>query len=235
MITSDRLAKRAMQTDQVMSNVVANFIFNCNPKDGLRKTENDRRICPLFCAQQSKADLVHDGMTGDYFPQLYAWLRANGYAIVSELLHTFPIHDDYNPATGCQRAPVTTSTAKAIEASAGGVEQEVNEAIAQGLPGFCDGWISSIQLDRLLERMGVARRVTHSKRKEMLETLGYSYHPALVEGRVNNLVLPDGGKPRLFIHKSSAARAIQGAAEAAKAYEHSNNTGRVPFPLVGVH
>jgi hypothetical protein len=238
MITGDRLAKRAMQTDQVMSNVVANFMFNSNHKDGLRKTQNDRRICALFSAQQIAEDLARDGMNGEYFPRLYDWLRADGYAIVSELLHTFPIPDEYNPATSCQRAPVTTSTAAAIDASTGGVEQELHEAIAQGLPGFCGGWVSSIQLDRMLERLGVARRVTHSKRKEMLETLGYIYHPALIDGRVNNLVLPDAGKPRLFVHKDSQARHIAGAAEAGKAYEQANNSGRVPFPLgptIGAH
>lgn len=140
-----------------------------------------------------------------------------------------PIPDEFNPATHCQRAPVTTSTAIAIASSMGGVEQEVAEAIAQGTPGFCGGWISSIQLDRLLERLGVARRVTHSKRKEMLQEMGYIYHPALVDGRVNNQVLPDNGKPRLFVHKDSQARHIAGAAEAAKAYEQANNHGRVPF------
>jgi len=59
--------------------------------------------------------------------------------------------------------------------------------------------------------------------------------PALVEGRVNNLVLPDGGKPRLFVKTDSPARTIQGAAEAAKAYEQANNHNRVPFPLAPVH
>ena len=231
MITGDRLAKRAMQTDQVMSNVVANFMFNSNHQDGLRKKKNDRRICPLFSAQQNADDLVRDGMHGDYFPNLYDWLRADGYAIVADLLHTFPIPDEFNPATSCQRAPETTSTVSAIAAGAGGVEQEILEAIEQGLPGFCGGWISSIQLDFLLEKLGAARRVTHSKRKEMLHDLGYDYHPALHDGRVNNLVLPDNGKPRLFIHKNSIARALPTAAEAAKAYEQTNNSGRVPFPL----
>ena len=61
--------------------------------------------------------------------------------------------------------------------------------------------------------------------------MGYIYHPTLPDGRVNNLVLPDGGKPRLFILKTCQARHIQGAAEAAKAYEQANNHGRVPFPL----
>lgn len=231
MITGERLAKRAMQTDQVMSNVVANFMFNSNHKDGLRKTQNDRRICVLFSAQQKFEDIARDGMDGDYFPRLWDWLREEGFAIVTELLETFPIPPEFNPAGDCQRAPVTTATAAAIAASAGGVEQEINEAIAQGLPGFCGGWLSSIQLDRLLERLGVARRVTHSKRKEMLDIMGYVYHPALPDGRVNNVVLPDGGKPRLFALKGSAILQIASAAEAAKAYEHANNHSRVPFPL----
>jgi hypothetical protein len=236
MITGgDGLEIEGKGVDQISADVCGNFMFNSNHQDAVRKTKNDRRFCLLFSAQQQAEDLKRDGMDGDYFPRLYDWLRADGYAIVSDLLHTFPIPDEYNPATHCQRAPVTTSTAAAISASTGGVEQELQEAIAQGLPGFCGGWISSIQLDRLLERLGVARRVTHSKRKEMLNDLGYTYHPALVEGRVNNLVLPDGGKPRLFVKTDSQARAIQGAAEAAKAYEQANNHNRVPFPLAPVH
>jgi len=236
MITGgDGLEIEGKGVDQISADVCGNFMFNSNHQDAVRKTKNDRRFCLLFSAQQQAEDLKRDGMDGDYFPRLYDWLRADGYAIVSDLLHTFPIPDEYNPATHCQRAPVTTSTAAAISASTGGVEQEVHEAIAQGLPGFCGGWISSIQLDRLLERLGVARRVTHSKRKEMLNDLGYAYHPALVEGRVNNLVLPDGGKPRLFVKTDSPARTIQGAAEAAKAYEQANNHNRVPFPLAPVH
>ncbi len=236
MITGgDGLEIEGKGVDQITADVCGNFMLNSNHKDAVRKTQNDRRIGILFCAQQQSEDLKRDGMGGEYFPRLYDWLRDEGYAIVSELLHTFPIPDEYNPATHCQRAPVTSSTAAAISASTGGIEQEVHEAIAQGLPGFCNGWISSIQLDRLLERMGAARRITHSKRKEMMEMMGYEYHPALIEGRVNNLVLPDGGKPRLFVHKDSPARAIQGASEAAKAYEMTNNHTRVPFPLAAIH
>lgn len=232
MITGgDGLEIEGKGVDQISADICGNFMFNSNHQDAVRKTKNDRRFCVLFSAQQQSTDLTRDGMDGDYFPRLYDWLKADGYAIVAELLHTFPIPDEYNPATKCQRAPVTTSTAAAINASTGGIEQEIHEAVAQGLPGFCHGWVSSIQLERLLDRLGVARRVTHSKRKEMLEALGYTYHPALADGRVNNLVLPDGGKPRLFIHKDAADRNITIAADAAKAYETANNHSRVPFPV----
>jgi hypothetical protein len=230
MITGGKLAKRAMQTDQIMSEACANFIFNSNHKDGLRKTKNDRRVCVLFCAQQQVDDLRRDGMGDDYFPKLYEWLRGGGYAIVSEFLHTMPITPEFNPATNCQRAPDTTSTASAISASAGGIEQEIAEAIAQGTPGFCGGWISSMQLDAMLERMGAHRRFTHSKRKEMLDNMGYVYHPTLTDGRVNNIVVPDNGKPRLFVLKGSPAYEITISAEAAKDYERANGHRRVERP-----
>ena len=232
MITGgDGLEIEGKGVDQISADVCGNFMFNSNHKDAVRKTQNDRRFCVLFSAQQQADDLKRDGMDGEYFPTLYNWLKDDGYAIVAELLHTFPIPDDYNPATNCQRAPTTTSTEAAITASKGSVEQEISEAIAQGLPGFCGGWVSTIQLDRLLEKIGAARRITHSKRKEMLEAFGYVYHPALIDGRVNNLVLPDAGKPRLFILKDSPDFKIETALEASKAYEIANNLTRSPFPL----
>lgn len=224
MITGgDGLEIERKGVDQVSSDICGNFIFNSNYKDAVRKGMNDRRFCVMFTAQQSKEDLIRDGMTGSYFPDLYDWLREEGYEIMSELLHTLPIPDEFNPATKCQYAPETRSTRAAIDASMGGIEQEIIEAIAQGLPGFCGGWISSIMLDRLLEKLGAARRVTHYKRKEMLNAMGYEYHPALHDGRVNNIVLPDSSKPRLFIKKDSAARNIATAVEAGRAYEKENN------------
>jgi hypothetical protein len=112
------------------------------------------------------------------------------------------------------------------------VEQEIQEAVAQGLQGFNGGWVSSIWLERLLDKLGLVRKVTHSRRKEMLEGLGYHYHPAFKEGRVNNIVLPDGGKPRLYIKDDSLARQITGSVEACKAYEAANtnrNVVALPF------
>lgn len=222
MITDKRQSNRAMQTEGVMVDVVANFVFNCNPSDGLLKTLDDRRICPLFCAQQNVGDKERDGMTGDYFQNLIAWLKADGYEIVSELLHTWPIPAEFDPMRGCTEAPVTTSTRRAIEASSGAIEQEVKEAIEQGLPGFRGGWISSIMLDKLLESLGLARRITRFKRKEMLQSMGYVLHPGLHDGRVNNPVYPDTGKPRLFIRIDALEKNLTGAGVVAKAYEDSN-------------
>lgn len=223
MISDKRLAKRAMHSDQVMHDVVANFIFNCNSKDGLIKTHNDRRIAPLFCAQQDESDLVRCGMDGDYFPKLINWLENDdGYAITNELLHTWPIPVQFDPTKGALRAPMTSSTNEAIKASMGSVEQEIEEALLQGLQGFRGNWISSIMLDKLLETLGLSRRVTRFKRKELLQNMGYIAHPGLIDGRVNNSVYPDGGKPRLFVKIESPERYLTGAKNIADAYENSN-------------
>lgn len=228
MITGgDGLEIESKGVDQTSADICGNFMFNCNSKSDLPKTNSDRRYAIFYTAQQNADDVKRDGMGGEYFPRLYNWLRAEGYAIVAEFLWTYPIPSHLNPAVTAggklNRAPDTSSTREAIEAGMGNIEQEIIEAVAQGLPGFVGGWVSSVQLDRLLERMGLARRVSHSKRREILRDLGYDYHPALSDGRVNNMVLPDQSKPRLFIHRDSPARNIATAAEAAKTYETANN------------
>lgn len=223
MITGENLEIEGKGVDQINAWVCGNFIFNSNHRDAVRKTKNDRRFAMLFTAQQEAADLRRDGMDGDYFSKLYEWLRSEGYAIITEVLSTYPIPEEFNPATGCMRAPQTSSTTMAINASLGSIEQEIKESIDMGVPGFIGGFISSIQLNLLLERIGVARRLSHSKRKDMLHDMGYEYHPALVDGRVNNTVRPDNGKPRLFVRKDAPVRAITVAADVAREYEKLND------------
>jgi hypothetical protein len=234
MITGgDGLEIEAKGVDQTSADICGNFMFNSNHKDAIKKTGNDRRFCVLFSAQQESSHLTRDGMAGDYFPNLYNWLRADGYAIVSEFLHTYAIPARLNPASECQRAPLSSSTGEAIQVSTGSIEQEILESVAQGLPGFHGGWISSIYLDRLLDRMGM-RKISHMRRREMLEGLGYRPHPALVDGRVNNPVLPEGGKPRLYVHDTCLFKQLTSGAEVAKCYEASNKNQphlNVPFEL----
>lgn len=219
MITGgDGLEIEAKGVDQTSADVCGNFILNSNHPDGVRKTRNDRRIAPLFCAQQSLADLRRDGMDGLYVSNLYDWLKLHGgYAIVSELLHTYRIPAGYNPALDCPRAPVTTSTETAIAAGLGAIEQDVQEAIDQQRPGFRGGWVSSMALGRLLDELR-GRRMPRNKRREMLVALGFDYHPGLERGQVHNIVLPDGGRPTLFVHVSNPARNLTNPAEIARAY-----------------
>jgi len=231
MITNERLAKRAMQQGQVTADVRANFILNTNHKDAIRKTRNDRRFAIFYTAQQTAEDMTRDGMVGDYFPNLYHWLKnQNGYAMVHNYLELYEIAEEFNPAGKCQRAPETTSTNEAIKSSLGGVEQAIMEAIEEGRVGFAGGWVSSIQLEKLLKEQGVGRFFSHYKRKELLRELGYVHHPALKGGRVNNPIpLDDNKKPSLFIKKGDIKeKNIKKASQAATTYVEDQQGVGVP-------
>jgi hypothetical protein len=220
MITREYLEIEPKGKDKTSKGVCCNFIINTNHKDGLRKTSNDRRIAPFFTPQQEKSHLLRDGLTSEYFSILTNWLiNENGYAIVAEYLYTYAIPEEFNPAVKCQYAPETTSTHDAIVQGLGGVEQEILEAIEQEKPGFRGGWVSSIWLDTLLRDLQLNRRIAPNRRRDILQALGYDWHPGLPSGRVNNTVLPDGGKPKLFIKHGHKDRVITNGAAIAKSYE----------------
>jgi hypothetical protein len=215
--------------DQYSADVCGNFMFNTNHKDALPKTKRDRRYAVFYTAQQEPEDLKRDGMAGRYMNDIYAWLRHGGYAIVAELLATWPIPEEFNPAGAlCQRAPETSSTEEAITASMGVIEQEILEAVAQGQQGFAGDWISSVFLTRLLEQK--RRHLSNRKFKETLGALGYVQHPGLPEGRVNNTVQPDGTKPRLYVRQGSPAYYLQGATVIAGAYTSAQVAALVGIP-----
>lgn len=219
MITGDRLAKRAMQQDQVMMVNCANFVFNSNHRNAIKKTLNDRRFCVFFTAQQEASDIARDGMGGNYFPDLYDWLRGDGYAHVAHFLSTYAIPVEFNPTLGCQRAPYTSTTGEAVEASLGVVEQEVMECIEEGRQGFAGGWVSSMALDALIERLRMGRAIAPRKRRDLMKSIGYDWHPALKDGRVNNHILMDNGKPRLYIRQGHIHANLVGGAEVVRHYE----------------
>lgn len=220
MITGgDGLEIQLKGVDQITVDICANFILNSNHRDAIRKTESDRRFAVFYTAQQNAQDIRKAGMSGSYFPRLYEWLRAEGYAIVAEYLHTYPIPDHLNPATECHRAPETSSTGEAIRASLGRVEQEVIEAIDEERIGFAGGWVSSRALDRLLQMRRSDRIVPPNKRRELMRALGYDWHPGLKEGRVNSPSLVDeNSKPRLFIRRDHSERNLTDAAEILRQY-----------------
>lgn len=207
--------------DQLSMEMVANFFCTTNHRDAIKRTaDNSRRFANFYCAQQTYAEMLRDGLGPDYHPPLWEWARTGGgYAIVSELLHTYPIDPEFNPAGACRRAPTTSTTAQSIVESRGSIEQHIAEAIAQDSLGFMGGWISSVMLDKFLtETLRVGGKLSPTKRHEMLAGMGYMLHPGLPDGRVNNPVQPDGRKSQLFVLASSPLVHIRGAAEIARAY-----------------
>lgn len=170
-ITNKRIELRGMAQEKRMIDNVANWFFCTNHKDAVLKSKNDRRYAVFFTAQQSAEDLVRDGMGGDFFPHLYSWLRADGYAFMAHWLLNHQIPDELNPATMCHRAPETSTTAEAVAASTGTIEAEICEAVESDTVGFRGGWISSHMLDRMLRERGF--KVSRPKIGAILTDLGY--------------------------------------------------------------
>ena len=219
MITNKRLAKRAMNTDQAMHNICCNFMFNSNHKDGIKDATKDRRYCVFYSAQQEKIDLIRDGMDGKYFSELYNWLdNEDGYAKVSHFLNEYAIPNEFNPTMSCQTAPDTSSTAEAASIGMGRIEQEVLEAIEEDRPGFAGGWISSFAFSKLLKDIRKDNMLPPGKHRELLRSIGYDYHPALHNGRANNVIPCEGGKPRIYIRAGHIHSNLTSGAEVARCY-----------------
>jgi hypothetical protein len=218
MITSYEQEIQGKGKDQKTRRVCCNYLINSNHKDMLKRSKNDRRFPIYYTPQQTKQDLIDCGWCGDYFPNLYTWLRTEGYAIVADLLMHYPIEDSFNPALG-HVAPTTSSEIEVVERNIGQIESEILEACAAGEPGFMNGWISSAALDHFLRARRFESRLPLNKRRDVLESLGYIRHPALGKtGRVNNNVLPDGAKPILYLKQGHFALFLESPVEVERAY-----------------
>lgn len=234
-VTNERVPLERKGVDQATGDNRINGVMFTNHMDAVPVTTDTRRYCIFYTAQQCLADLYRDEMTGRYFPDLYDWLNGrgayaelgpkHGFAIVNEYLATLAIAAADDPARDCVRAPETSATNAALRQSLGRIEQEIVEAISEGRPGFCAGWISSIMLDRLFDQMKVT--INRNKRPEMMRLLGFVPHPGLAHGRVNTTVAPDNAKPVLYIRTGHLSAALEDPALIAKAYTSSQN----PTPL----
>lgn len=213
--------------EEVTGDNRANGMIVTNHKDGVPISGHNRRFAAFFAAQQSPEDMLRDGMDAAYIANLKDWLMGlgahaalgvnAGIRMVVHHLRTRAVLPQHDISKLSIRCPETTSTATALSASLGLAEQVIQEAIGEERVGFSGGWVSSIWLDRFLE--GRRIRLPNSKRREVMQSIGYDYHPALGEhGRVNNITSPDDGKPRLYIRKGHISANIESPAEAAKAY-----------------
>lgn len=225
--SSDGIEIEKKGVDQSSGEIVGNFLCNTNHKNAILKTRNDRRWCVIQTAQQTAADLARDQMLGDYMHRLWTWGREqDGFAIVSELLHTTRIPAEYDFTRGLQRAPRTRSTDLVIADSRGPVEQEIVEAIERDEIGFRGGWISSGFLDALLRKIGKDKALALNNRRAALQSLGYDWHPALADGRVNNPTVLDGAKVKLFVRLDRPdLLALRTPAEVASAYASAQGVG----------
>lgn len=217
-ITGRRIQYEGKGADQRMGDNAANGIILTNHLDGVPIDSHERRYAMFYCAQQEPEDLIRDGMTEEYFAQMYAWLRSGGYGIIAQYLHDYPL-----PAEIPSRAPMTSSRDSAIVLSRGRAEQEVAEAIEEGRPGFAGGWVSSRYLDALLD--AIRANVPRSKRRALMQSLGYSWHPALPDGRATSIVTPDNARPRLYVRAGHIALNITNPSSVCDAYSKAQAGG----------
>lgn len=227
-VTNDSLQVEAKGVDQTMEDNRANGLMCTNHEDGVPVTIDDRRYSIFYTAQQSKADKIRDGMTGDYFPDFYDWCTGKGkyaegglsygYAIVNWWLRTqYKLHAEFDPAGACQEAPSTSSTHAAVTNSLGLIEQEILEAIEQDEQGFRGGWVSSAALTKLLTRIG--KNIPINKRRAMMQSLGYDWHPHLREGRATHPTIFDGpGKIRIYAKRDALITQIRDPREVMAKY-----------------
>lgn len=221
-VTNDRIALEGKGVDQRTGDNRCNGILLTNHPDGVPITTDTRRYAVFYTAQQCLADLQRDKMDDAYFLALYDWLNADGYAIVNHWLRG----QVASRAGLIGRAPRTSCHLAALRWSLGTAEQYVLEAIEEGQQGFRGGWVSSHYLGLLLDRINA--HVPLNKRLDLMQTLGYDFHPVLAErnrGRVDNNVLPDGNKPRLYLRDGHLALNMDKAGQIADAYSTAQITG----------
>lgn len=223
-ITNTRIEIQRKRQDQVTGDNRANYVLATNHKDAIPKTDDDRRYAVYFAAQQEADDLIRDGMSGMYFPELWDWARGGGYAIVNHFLRTYEIPLALDPARACHRAPVTSSTQEAIEIGRGSVEQAILEAAEDGLSGFAGGWVSISALSGLLDRNHLTGRVSRNKMRTVLRSIGYIPHPGLPDGRTHNAVEPDAVRTRLYVRLGHLSLGLTDAAAICKAYTNAQPT-----------
>lgn len=210
--------------DSILKRICGNFIFMDNHKDAMKKQEDTRDMCTLYCAQQSKADRLRDGLTKEYFQQLYTWLDAGGYEFVAEYLHTLQIDARYNPAGECQEAPDTSATHAAVIDGRTGLEQDVAELIEMQEPGFAGNFVSYHMLkQRMLEMPQYRKSLSLLKAGELLGRLGYEQHRALAQGRLPEWVRPDQTQPIVFVKRDTMQAGLTDPAIISALYVQAQN------------
>lgn len=205
LITNKRVSVEDKGVSIDMGENRANFLLLTNYVDAMPLTATDRRYAPLLTAQQREGDLQRDGLTNEYFCELFNWLDTkDGWEIVAHYLNTYPIAARYNPAGVCMRAPQTSGREQVIKATRGELEVAVIEACESGLAGFANGWLSSTMLERFIAERRLPA-LSNTRRLEMLDRLGYIKHPALARGRTPKVVSPDGVRATLYVKEGHLA------------------------------
>jgi len=73
----------------------------------------------------------------------------------------------------------------------------------------------------LLVQLKAERRIPRNKRRAMLQSLGYDWHPGLTNGRVSSPIAAEGGKSRLFIRDGHIHAGLTVSTEISRLYSEA--------------
>ena len=198
-VTNRRLPIESKGVDEYTGDNRANGIMLTNHKDGVPVDKDERRYAVFFTAQQTAEDCFRDGLTPSHFHTLWSWMDAEGFATVNDFLRSYECEAEFDPAGRASRAPRTSSTDLAIEASRGRAETEILDAIDEGRVGFKGGWVSSRALAKLMDEKRI--NLPRNKYRETMDGMNYVPHPSLKDGKTGGPVLPDGARTILYVHR----------------------------------
>jgi len=219
LITQDRLSFEGKGKNARMGDFPANFILTLNNFDNLQKRKDARRLAVFMSALQTPEDLHKAGLTEEFFSSSVKWLRNGGHEICTYELYNYQVDPEFDFSGLCVRAPQTSTTDAAIEASRDEIHLILLEEIELGRAGFKNGWISSIALTLLLNERRIRYLMPDNKRARILKELGYVLHPALKDGRTSRNVEPDNKRPALFIRIDHPSFHYTDKEEIQKSYE----------------
>lgn len=182
LISESRIEVQSKGVDQRLDDNFTNWMFFSNFKDAIPVTSNDRRFAVFYSPLQTYSDILHEGMDETYFNNLWAWLNAGGFEIVNDWLMRYPIERGAIP----MRAPVTSSTAEAINASRSPLEQLIVEAIEEGAAGFRGGYLSVTAIQARAKANGL-RQPNARTVGTVLEAMGFAYLGRTASGNAHEL------------------------------------------------
>ena len=170
-LVSEKLIEvQSKGVDQKMEDNPACWAFFSNYKDAVPVNRNGRRYAIFYSPLQTEAMLLARGMNDDYMKELFSWLHADGCAIVADWLHSYQIERGSIP----MRAPKTTSWEEAVKISVSPIERVISEAVADGVPGFRGGWISSLAVVNRCKALGAVRgTIAPQTITALLDGMGY--------------------------------------------------------------
>jgi len=216
LVTQERVEIQPKGVDKTTREICFNGIMNSNHKAGVKKDANDRRIAPMFSAQQHKVHLVRDGLTEEYFDDLWTWALADGWAHVAYYLATDPIDADFSHT----KCPVTSSDAEHIRLSRPVAQQILLAAVRALKQGFKGGWVNMLKFHEELVRLPKTRNLAPNEQGKAASDLDYIPHPGLPEGQLT-VPLVDGSQPVLYVTADHPTLAVTDPRTIAAAYQEA--------------